>query len=186
MFRVVPYALRPVLLRCSWIWRGCTPREQKACQRRSIDLASIKISLDYFHQHSRWQPVDSHSWNGPRAGRLCVGPCDPRHFISEAHAGCTHPIRDEWAASDGAGYSDADPAWLTWGMTLSGVVHSWWGATPMLPISAGQTGASGGASWLETIVGLAHISAESGLIVACVLLLVGSLRYSQVAEEDKG
>lgn len=76
-------------------------------------------------------------------------------------------------------------AWLTWAMALSEVANSWWGTTQMLPISASQAGASGGASWQEMIVGLAHISAGLGLIVAWTLLLVGFLRYPQAAEDNK-
>lgn len=77
-------------------------------------------------------------------------------------------------------------AWLTWGMAISEVANSWWGTTQMLPISASQAGATGGASWQEMIVGLAHISAGLGLIVAWGLLLVGFLRHSEAAAEEKG
>jgi len=83
-----------------------------------------------------------------------------------------------------SGWAMVVAAWLTWAMALSEVANSWWGTTQMLPISASQAGASGGASWQEMIVGLAHISAGLGLIVAWALLLVGFLRYSQAAEED--
>lgn len=65
---------------------------------------------DCFHEHSCWLPADPDPWNGPRACRIGVGPGYPRHSISEARAWCTHSIRDEWAALDGAGHGDADTA----------------------------------------------------------------------------
>jgi len=71
-------------------------------------------------------------------------------------------------------------------MALSEVANSWWGTTQMLPISASQAGASGGISWQEMIVGLAHVSAGLGLIVAWALILVGFLRSPQAAEDETG
>jgi hydroxylaminobenzene mutase len=67
-------------------------------------------------------------------------------------------------------------AWLTWAMALSEVANAWWGTTQMLPIAAAQAGATGGASWQESLVALAHIAAALGLILAWLLLLVGFLR----------
>lgn len=67
-------------------------------------------------------------------------------------------------------------AWLTWGMAFSEVANAWWGTTGMLPISAAQAGATGGAAWQEQVVALAHISAGLGLILAWALLLLGFLR----------
>jgi hypothetical protein len=67
-------------------------------------------------------------------------------------------------------------AWLTWAMALSEVANAWWGTTQMLPIAAAQAGATGGASWQESLVALAHIAAGLGLILAWLLLLVGFLR----------
>lgn len=67
-------------------------------------------------------------------------------------------------------------AWLTWGMAISEVANAWWGTRQMLPISASQAGATGGDSWQEMVVALAHISAGLGLILAWALLLVGFLR----------
>jgi hypothetical protein len=41
----------------------------------------------------------------------------------------------------------------------------------MLPIAASQAGATGGDSWQEMIVALAHIGAALGLIAGLVLLI---------------
>lgn len=76
--------------------------------------------------------------------------------------------------------------WLTWGMALSEVANAWWGTTQMLPITASQAGATGGSSWQEVIVGLTHISAGIGLIVAWSLLLIGFVTHSSAAEAKKG
>lgn len=67
-------------------------------------------------------------------------------------------------------------AWLTWAMALSEVANAWWGTTQMLPIAAAQAGVTGGASWQESLVALAHIAAGLGLILAWLLLLVGFVR----------
>jgi hypothetical protein len=67
-------------------------------------------------------------------------------------------------------------AWLTWAMALSEVANAWWGTTQMLPITAAQAGVTGGASWQESLVALAHIAAGLGLILAWLLLLVGFVR----------
>lgn len=67
-------------------------------------------------------------------------------------------------------------AWLTWAMALSEVANSWWGTREMLPIAAGQAGASGGQPVQELIVSIAHIAAGVGLISAWALLLIGFLR----------
>jgi hydroxylaminobenzene mutase len=77
-------------------------------------------------------------------------------------------------------------AWLTWAMAISEVANSWWGTTQMLPIAAGQAGATGGDSWQEMIVALAHIGAAVGLIAGWVLLLVGFLRYAPALEPGDG
>jgi len=77
-------------------------------------------------------------------------------------------------------------AWLTWAMAISEVANSWWGTTQMLPIAAGQAGASGGDSWQEMIVALAHIGAGVGLIAGWVLLLVGFLRNTPALEPSDG
>ena len=73
-------------------------------------------------------------------------------------------------------------AWLTWGMAISEVANSWWGTTQMLPIAASQAGATGGESWQEMTVSLAHIAAGLGLIVAWGLLLVGFLKTAPALE----
>lgn len=67
-------------------------------------------------------------------------------------------------------------AFLTWAMALSEVANSWWGTKEMLPIAAREAGASGGASWQELVVTLAHLGAGFGLIAAWVLLVIGFLR----------
>ena len=77
-------------------------------------------------------------------------------------------------------------AWLTWAMAISEVANSWWGTTQMLPIAAGQAGATGGDSWQEMIVALAHIGAGVGLIAGWVLLLVGFLRNTPALEPSDG
>src|SRR5262245_6428612 len=64
-------------------------------------------------------------------------------------------------------------AWLIWAMALSEVANSWWGTTKMLPIVAGQAGATGGMPWQETIVTLAHVLGGLGILVAWALLVVG-------------
>ena len=63
--------------------------------------------------------------------------------------------------------------WLTWGMALSEAANAWWGASKMLPIVAGQAGATGGAPWQEAVVQATHVAAAIGLIAAWVLLVVG-------------
>jgi (hydroxyamino)benzene mutase len=67
-------------------------------------------------------------------------------------------------------------AWLIWPMTLSEAANAWWGTTQMLPIAAGQAGATGGTAWQELVVKLAHIAAGLGLVVAWVLLVAGFLK----------
>jgi len=52
----------------------------------------------------------------------------------------------------------------------------------MLPIAASQAGATGGESWQEMTVSLAHIAAGLGLIVAWGLLLVGFLKTAPALE----
>ncbi len=74
--------------------------------------------------------------------------------------------------------------WLTWPMVLSEVANAWWGTTKMLPIAAGQAGATGGQPWQETVVQLTHAVAGLSLIVAWTLLLVGFVR--RPAAEDPG
>ena len=65
---------------------------------------------------------------------------------------------------------------LTWLMALSEVANSWWGTKEMLPLAASQAGATGGASWQELVVTLAHLGAGLGLIAAWALLVIGFLR----------
>jgi hypothetical protein len=74
-------------------------------------------------------------------------------------------------------------AWLTWSMALSEVANAWWGTNHLLPIAAGQGGATGGAAWQESIVTLTHIGAALSLIAAWVLLIIGFLRQPAAAEQ---
>jgi hydroxylaminobenzene mutase len=64
-------------------------------------------------------------------------------------------------------------AWLTWLMALSEVANAWWGANQMLPVAAGQAGATGAAPWQELVVKLCHVSAALGLILSLILLIIG-------------
>lgn len=75
-------------------------------------------------------------------------------------------------------------AWMTWAMALSEVANAWWGTTQMLPIAAGQAGASGGRSWQELIVALAHNGAGVVLILAWTLLIVGFLRPAPTTDAN--
>lgn len=67
-------------------------------------------------------------------------------------------------------------AWLSWLMTLSEVANAWWGTTKMLPLAAGEAGATGAQPWQETVVMGTHIAAGLMLIVAWALLIAGFLR----------
>ena len=77
-------------------------------------------------------------------------------------------------------------AWLTWAMAISEVANSWWGTSQMLPIAASQAGATGGDSWQEMIVALAHIGAALGLIAGLLLLIIGFLMYTPAVEPSDG
>jgi len=66
--------------------------------------------------------------------------------------------------------------WLVWVMALSEVANSWWGTTKILPIAAGQAGATGGAPWQELIVLLAHVVSGLVLIIAWILMMIGFIR----------
>jgi len=72
-------------------------------------------------------------------------------------------------------------AWLTWPMALSEAANAWWGTTQMLPISAGQAGAKGGAPWQELVVKLTHITAGLGLVAAWGFLVAGFLKMPAAA-----
>ena len=67
-------------------------------------------------------------------------------------------------------------AWLVWLMALSEVANAWWGTTQVLPIAAGQAGATGGEPWQEMVVLGTHISAGLVLIAGWGLLVVGFVR----------
>ncbi len=72
-------------------------------------------------------------------------------------------------------------AWLTWAMALSEAANAWWGTTQMLPIAAGQAGATGGLSWQELVVKLTHVAAGLGLVAAWALLIIGILKQPDAA-----
>jgi hydroxylaminobenzene mutase len=74
-------------------------------------------------------------------------------------------------------------AWLTWPMALSETANAWWGTTQMLPIAAGQAGATGGLAWQEWVVKLAHLAAGLGLAIAWGLLVLGFVK-SQTVENS--
>lgn len=78
-------------------------------------------------------------------------------------------------------------AWLTWFMALSEGANAWWGANQMLPIAAGQAGATGGMAWQEAVVKLTHLAAGLGLVIAWGLLVAGFIRSpaSQPNLEDR-
>ena len=67
-------------------------------------------------------------------------------------------------------------AYMTWLMALSEAANAWWGANQMLPIAAGQSGATGGEAWQEWIVKLTHLAAGFSLLTAWGLLVSGFLR----------
>ena len=67
-------------------------------------------------------------------------------------------------------------AYLAWAMALSAAANAWWGASRMLPIAAGQAGATGAAAWQELIVTVAHVAGGAGIIVAWALLLYGFVK----------
>jgi hydroxylaminobenzene mutase len=73
-------------------------------------------------------------------------------------------------------------AWLTWLMALSEVANAWWGANQMLPVAAGQAGATGALPWQELVVKLCHIPAALALIVALLLLIIGFAKHREPAE----
>ncbi|WP_010581679.1 hypothetical protein [Schlesneria paludicola] len=67
--------------------------------------------------------------------------------------------------------------WATWLMALSEAANGWWGTVQMLPISAGQSGATGGEPWQELAIKLTHITAAFGLILSWTLLMIGFLKH---------
>jgi len=73
-------------------------------------------------------------------------------------------------------------AWLTWLMALSEVANSWWGANQMLPVAAGQAGATGAAPWQELVVKLCHVPAALGLILSLSLLIIGFVKHREPPE----
>lgn len=72
-------------------------------------------------------------------------------------------------------------AWLIWPMALSEAANAWWGTTQMLPIAAGQAGATGGAVWQEVVVKVTHIAAGLALVAAWGLLVLAFLKKPAVA-----
>ncbi len=55
--------------------------------------------------------------------------------------------------------------WLTWPVMLTEVANSWWGTRNMLPIAAGQAGATGAETWQEALVTVAHLVGALVLVV---------------------
>lgn len=73
-------------------------------------------------------------------------------------------------------------AWLMWPMALSEAANAWWGTSKMLPIAAGQAGATGAAPWQEGLLQITHISAGLTAIVAVLLILIGFIRATGSTE----
>ncbi|MGE3315531.1 MAG: hypothetical protein AB7O26_10485 [Planctomycetaceae bacterium] len=61
----------------------------------------------------------------------------------------------------------------TWGLTLSEVANSWWGASKVLPIAAAQAGATGGEPWQDALMKVTHVLGALMLIVAWTLAVIG-------------
>jgi hydroxylaminobenzene mutase len=66
--------------------------------------------------------------------------------------------------------------WLTWPVVLTEMANAWWGTRNMLPIAAGQAGASGAAPWQENAVTLAHVVGALVLIAYWGVILAGLFR----------
>jgi uncharacterized membrane protein len=60
-----------------------------------------------------------------------------------------------------------------WPLSLSEVAAAFWGTTKFLQIAGAQAGATGGAPWQETIVGICHVLPALALMVAWALLVWG-------------
>jgi (hydroxyamino)benzene mutase len=74
--------------------------------------------------------------------------------------------------------------WLTWLVVVSEMANAWWGARNMLPIAAGQAGATGAAAWQETIITLAHLVGALALLAYWGVIFVGLFRKSVKKEES--
>jgi hypothetical protein len=66
--------------------------------------------------------------------------------------------------------------WLTWPVLLTEMANAWWGARNMLPIAAGQAGATGAEAWQEGAVTVAHLLGALVLVVYWGVILIGLLR----------
>jgi (hydroxyamino)benzene mutase len=66
--------------------------------------------------------------------------------------------------------------WLKWPVVLTEMANAWWGTRQMLPIAAGQAGATGAAGWQEGIVTIAHMLGAVVLVVYWGVILVGLFR----------
>ena len=86
------------------------------------------------------------------------------------------------SAGSGAVRATVVSAWLTWLMALSEVANAWWGTSQLLPVAAKQAGATGGTPWQELVVKLCHLPAALGLILSCVLLIIGVARHREPGE----
>jgi len=70
----------------------------------------------------------------------------------------------------------AGAVWLTWSMLAAEVANAWWGTKGILPIAAGQAGATGGASWQELIMSATHIVGGIVVIVAVAMVLAAVVK----------
>jgi (hydroxyamino)benzene mutase len=66
--------------------------------------------------------------------------------------------------------------WLTWPVALSEMANAWWGTRNMLPIAAGQAGASGAETWQESVVTIAHVIGALVLLAYWGVILLGLVR----------
>ncbi len=63
--------------------------------------------------------------------------------------------------------------WLTWPVMLTEMANAWWGTRKMLPIAAGQAGATGAVPWQENFVTVAHLIGAVVLIAYWGVILAG-------------
>jgi hypothetical protein len=73
--------------------------------------------------------------------------------------------------------------WLTWPVVLTEMANAWWGTRQMLPIAAGQAGATGGAVWQERLVTVAHAIGALVLLAYWSVILLGL--FQNPAQEEK-
>jgi hypothetical protein len=66
---------------------------------------------------------------------------------------------------------------------LTEMTNGWWGARNMLPIAAGQAGATGAQPWQESAVALAHIIGALVLVAYWGVLVVGLFRLTVASDK---